>query len=118
MDDFYVTIPYGLVVLGGGVAGYVKRGSVASLAAGAGFGGALLLAGALSIWAFTGGHSSSLFATVLQTALTIVMTIRYMKTRKVVPAGIIATISAVVLIFYVYKISKGGNEVYLPVSAE
>lgn len=67
MDDFYVTIPYGLVVLGGGVAGYVKRGSVASLAAGAGFGGALLLAGALSIWAFTGGHSSSLFATVLQT---------------------------------------------------
>ncbi|KAF7015485.1 hypothetical protein CFC21_029324 [Triticum aestivum] len=64
MDDFYVTIPYGLVVLGGGVAGYVKRGSVASLAAAAGFGGAPLLAGALSIWAFTGGHSSSLFATV------------------------------------------------------
>nr|XP_040256912.1 protein FATTY ACID EXPORT 5 [Aegilops tauschii subsp. strangulata] len=67
MDDFYVTIPYGLVVLGGGVAGYVKRGSVASLAAAAGFGGAPLLAGALSIWAFTGGHSSSLFATVLHT---------------------------------------------------
>lgn len=122
MDDFYVTIPYGLVVLGGGVAGYVKRGSVASLAAGAGFGGALLLAGALSIWAFTGGHSSSLFATVLQTvcaaALTVVMGIRYMKTRKVMPAGIIATISALVLIFYVYKISNGGNEVYFPVSAE
>jgi hypothetical protein len=66
MDDFYVTIPYGLVVLGGGIAGYVKRGSAASLAAGAGFGGALLLAGALSIWAFA-RHSSSLFATVLQT---------------------------------------------------
>uniref|UniRef100_M8BXY6 Transmembrane protein 14C n=1 Tax=Aegilops tauschii TaxID=37682 RepID=M8BXY6_AEGTA len=71
MDDFYVTIPYGLVVLGGGVAGYVKRGSVASLAAAAGFGGAPLLAGALSIWAFTGGHSSSLFATVLHTGRTI-----------------------------------------------
>ncbi|KAM0824813.1 hypothetical protein ACQ4PT_069961 [Festuca glaucescens] len=95
MDDFYVTIPYGLVVLGGGIAGYVKRGSAASLAAGAGFGGALLLAGALSIWAFA-RHSSSLFATVLQTvcagALTIVMGIRYMKTRKVMPAGIVAMI--------------------------
>uniref|UniRef100_A0ACD5UZT3 Uncharacterized protein n=1 Tax=Avena sativa TaxID=4498 RepID=A0ACD5UZT3_AVESA len=122
MDDFYVTIPYGLVVLGGGVAGYVKRGSAASLAAGAGFGGALLLAGALSIWAFARGQSGSLFATVLQTvcaaALTIAMGIRYMKTRKVMPAGIIATISALVLIFYVYKISDGGNKVYFPVSAE
>ena len=67
MDDFYVTIPYGLVVLGGGVAGYVKRGSGASLAAGAGFGGVLLLAGALSVWAFARGRSVSLFATVLQT---------------------------------------------------
>jgi hypothetical protein len=26
--------------------------------------------------------------------------------------------SAIVLIFYVYKISSGGNEVYFPVSAE
>lgn len=67
MEDFYVTIPYGLAVLGGGVAGYVKRGSAASLAAGAGFGGALLLAGALSVWAFARGKSNSLFATVLQT---------------------------------------------------
>ena len=67
MADFYVTIPYALIVLGGGVAGYVKRGSAVSLAAGAGFGGALLLAGALSIWAFASGDSSSLFATVLQT---------------------------------------------------
>ncbi|KAF0905359.1 hypothetical protein E2562_003944 [Oryza meyeriana var. granulata] len=96
MEDFYVTIPYGLVVLGGGVAGYVKRGSKASLAAGAGFGGALLLAGALSVWAFACGHSGNLFATVLQTvcavALTVVMGIRYIKTRKVMPAGIIATI--------------------------
>ncbi|CAM0906088.1 unnamed protein product [Alopecurus aequalis] len=117
MDDFYVTIPYGLVVLGGGVAGYVKRRSAASLAAGTGFGGALLLAGALSIWAFASGHSTSLFATVLQTALTIAMGIRYMKTRKVMPAGIIAAISALVLIFYVYKISNGGNKVYFPVSA-
>ncbi|KAL6656642.1 hypothetical protein ACP70R_004422 [Stipagrostis hirtigluma subsp. patula] len=124
MEDFYVTIPYGLAVLGGGVAGYVKRGSAASLAAGAGFGGALLLAGALSAWAFArgGGGAGSVFATVLQAvcavALTIVMGIRYVKTRKIMPAGLIATISALVLLFYVYKISTGGNKVYVPVSVE
>ncbi|KAF0905363.1 hypothetical protein E2562_003948 [Oryza meyeriana var. granulata] len=52
------TIPYGIVVLGRDVAGYVKRGSKASLAAGA---------GALSVWAFARGHFGTLFATVLQT---------------------------------------------------
>ncbi|BAF12479.1 protein FATTY ACID EXPORT 5 [Oryza sativa Japonica Group] len=123
MEDFYVTIPYGAAVLVGGVAGYLKRGSKASLAAGGGFGGALLLAGALSARAFARGHpSGSLFAAVLQTvcavALTVVMGIRYIKTRKVMPAGIIAAVSALVLIFYIYKISNGGNKVYVPVSAE
>lgn len=124
MEDFYVTIPYGLLVLGGGIAGYVKRGSAASLAAGAGFGGALLLAGALSAWAFSrgGGGAGAVFAAVLQivcaVVLTVVMGIRYAKTRKIMPAGIIAAISALVLIFYIYKISTGGNKVYIPVSAE
>nr|TKW35026.1 hypothetical protein SEVIR_2G344300v2 [Setaria viridis] len=68
MEDFYVTIPYGLLVLSGGIAGYLKRGSTASLAAGAGFGGAILLAGALSVWAFArgGGGAGAVFATVLQ----------------------------------------------------
>jgi len=68
MEDFYVTIPYGLLLLAGGVAGYVKRGSAASLAAGGGFGAALLLAGALSAWAFArgAGGAAAIFATVLQ----------------------------------------------------
>ena len=43
-------------------------GSTASLAAGAGFGGALLLASALSAWAFArgGGGAGAVLATVLQ----------------------------------------------------
>ncbi|PAN11956.1 hypothetical protein GQ55_2G222400 [Panicum hallii var. hallii] len=98
MEDFYVTIPYGLVVLAGGVAGYLKRGSAASLAAGVGFGAALLLAGALSAWAFAhgGGGAGAVFGTVLQivcaVVLTVVMGVRYVKTRKIMPAGIIAAI--------------------------
>lgn len=68
MEDFYVTIPYGLLLVAGGVAGYMKRGSAASLVAGGGFGAALLLAGALSAWAFAhaGGGAAAIFATVLQ----------------------------------------------------
>jgi len=50
--------------------------------------------------------------------LTVVMGVRYVKTRKIMPAGIIAAISAIVLIFYVYKVSTGGNKVYIPVSTE
>ncbi|PUZ72264.1 hypothetical protein GQ55_2G380100 [Panicum hallii var. hallii] len=98
MEDFYVTIPNGLVVLAGGVAGYLKRGSAASLAAGVGFGAALLLAGALSAWAFAhgGGGAGAVFGTVLQivcaVVLTVVMGVRYVKTRKIMPAGIIAAI--------------------------
>ncbi|CAD6217877.1 unnamed protein product [Miscanthus lutarioriparius] len=124
MEDFYVTIPYGLLLLAGGVAGYVKRGSAASLAVGGGFGAALLLAGALSAWSFGhgGGGAAAILATVIQIVcavlLTVVMGIRYAKTRKIMPAGIIAAISAMVLIFYVYKISTGGNKVYTPVSVE
>ncbi|NP_001144960.2 Protein FATTY ACID EXPORT 6-like [Zea mays] len=124
MEDFYVTILYGLLLVAGGVAGYMKRGSAASLVAGGGFGAALLLAGALSAWAFAHGRggAAAIFATVLQIVcavlLTVVMGIRYVKTQKIMPAGIVASISALVLIFYVYKISTGGNKVYMSVSAE
>jgi uncharacterized membrane protein (UPF0136 family) len=66
MDDFYLTIPYGLVVLAGGIAGYVKRRSTASLAAGVGFGGLLLAAGFASLRAYQ-AHSISYFALTLET---------------------------------------------------
>ena len=38
MHDFCFTIPYGFAVLAGGVLGYLRRGSTASLAGGAGAG--------------------------------------------------------------------------------
>jgi uncharacterized membrane protein (UPF0136 family) len=49
MEDFYLTIPHGLIVLAGGIAGYVKRRSTASLAAGVGFGGLLLAFSRLNV---------------------------------------------------------------------
>lgn len=52
MHDFCLTIPYGLVLVVGGVIGYVKKGSVASLGGGVGTGLLLILAGYLSLKAF------------------------------------------------------------------
>lgn len=66
MEDFYLTIPYGLLVLAGGIIGYVKRRSTASLAAGIGFGGLLLAAGFASLRAFQ-THSISYLAPTLET---------------------------------------------------
>jgi uncharacterized membrane protein (UPF0136 family) len=66
MEDFYLTIPYGLIILAGGIAGYVKRRSTASLAAGVGFGALLLAAGFSSLRAYQ-THSISYFALTLET---------------------------------------------------
>lgn len=68
MEDFYLTVPYGLLVLAGGIAGYVKRRSSASLAAGVGFGGLLLAAGLASLRAYQ-THSISFFALTLETGI-------------------------------------------------
>ncbi|MQM17741.1 hypothetical protein Taro_050719 [Colocasia esculenta] len=97
MHDFCFTIPYGLLVLGGGIVGYLRRGSTASLAGGAGAGLALLFAGFISLKAFE-KRRNSYFALFLETAcgiaLTIVMGQRYIQSHKIMPAGVVAGLSA------------------------
>ncbi|KAK8648571.1 hypothetical protein V6N13_129321 [Hibiscus sabdariffa] len=119
MHDFCFTIPYGLILVAGGVIGYVKKGSVASLGGGAGTGLVLILAGYLSLKAFE-KKKNSYFALVLQTVtaavLTWVMGQRYCETSKIMPAGIVTGISALMTAFYLYKISTGGN--HIPAKAE
>lgn len=67
MHDFCFTIPYGFAVLAGGVLGYLRRGSTASLAGGAGAGALLLLAGFVSLKAFE-KRRNSYVALALQTS--------------------------------------------------
>lgn len=114
MHDFCFTIPYGLAVIIGGVVGYVRKGSVNSLAGGLGTGLLLLLAGQMSLKAFE-KRRNSYFAIFLQTVcssvLTWVMGQRYLMTSKIMPAGIVTVISAVMTLFYLYKITKGGNHI-------
>ena len=66
MHDFCFTIPYGLILVAGGVIGYLKKGSTASLGGGVGTGLVLILAGYLSLKAFE-KRKNSYFALVLET---------------------------------------------------
>ncbi|KAL2476292.1 Protein FATTY ACID EXPORT 5 [Abeliophyllum distichum] len=114
MHDFCFTIPYGLILVCGGIIGYAKKGSTASLAGGLGTGFLLILAGYLSLQAFQ-KRKNSYFALIIETAcaaiLTWVMGQRYMQTSKIMPAGIVAGISLFMTIFYFYKIATGGNHI-------
>ncbi|XP_043690781.1 protein FATTY ACID EXPORT 5-like [Telopea speciosissima] len=112
MHDFCFTIPYGLIMVAGGLIGYLKKGSTASLAGGLGTGSLLLLAGYVSLKAFENRRNSYL-ALILETGcaftVTFVMGQRYVQTSKIMPAGIVAAISALMAGFYIYKIASGGN---------
>ncbi|KAL3639958.1 Protein FATTY ACID EXPORT 5 [Castilleja foliolosa] len=119
MHDFCFTIPYGLLLVFGGVIGYAKKGSTASLAGGAATGLLLILAGYLSLQAFH-KRKNSYFAFILEfaiaTLLTFVMGKRYTQSGRIMPAGIVAGISIVMALFYLYKIATGGN--HIPTKAE
>ncbi|KAK4723377.1 hypothetical protein R3W88_026156 [Solanum pinnatisectum] len=119
MHDFCFTIPYGLILVCGGIIGYFKKGSLASLGGGLGTGFLLILAGYLSLQAFH-KRKNSYFALILETVcaavLTWVMGQRYMQTSKIMPAGVVAGISVVMTGFYLYKIASGGN--HFPSKAE
>ena len=67
MHDFCFTIPYGMLLMVGGSMGYFKKGSIASLAGGAGTGFLVLLAGFITLKAFEKKKKSPVFAVVLQT---------------------------------------------------
>lgn len=119
MHDFCFTIPYGLILIVGGFIGYARKGSMVSLGGGVGAGLLLILAGTLSLQAFKKRKNSYfglILETVIATGLTYAMGQRYMETSKVMPAGVVAGISAVMTMFYVYKVAIGGN--HLPAKAE
>eukprot|EP00252_Welwitschia_mirabilis_P027146 TRINITY_DN9217_c0_g1_i1.p1 TRINITY_DN9217_c0_g1~~TRINITY_DN9217_c0_g1_i1.p1 ORF type:complete len:120 (+),score=10.48 TRINITY_DN9217_c0_g1_i1:193-552(+) len=114
MHDFCFTIPYGLLVLLGGLFGYLRKGSTVSLAGGASTGLLLLLAGYMNLKAFekrTNSYFAFFLEIVCSSALTWVMGQRYLATSKIMPAGMVAAISSVMTLFYLYKIATGGNHI-------
>ncbi|KAH7437690.1 hypothetical protein KP509_05G084300 [Ceratopteris richardii] len=114
MHDFCFTIPYGFVIVLGGLIGFLRKGSSTSLMGGGAAGALLLLAGYMSLQAFK-KHENSYFALLLETgvsvALTWVMGQRYLASGKIMPAGMVAIISGLMAAFYLYKLLTGGNHI-------
>lgn len=88
-----VTALYGLIVLGGGLMGFIKAQSVPSLIMG-GFTGALLLVMAWGIW--NACKYSYWFAFAISVFLGAFFGYRYWSTMAFMPAGLMAVISLVV----------------------
>ena len=86
---------YGALVLTGGVMGWVKAKSKPSLISGIVFGAALIIVG----YGIREGHASDVWtASALAGVLAIIMGVRLARTKKFMPAGLMALLSAATVV--------------------
>jgi uncharacterized membrane protein (UPF0136 family) len=88
---------YGVMMMLGGAIGFMKVGSKASLISGVGFGLALLASG-FGVW--NGSYNSIVVAVVIAALLVVVFAIRFAKTRRFMPAGMLAILSVVAVVVF------------------
>ncbi|XP_062165669.1 protein FATTY ACID EXPORT 1, chloroplastic [Alnus glutinosa] len=112
IHDFCFGIPFGGLVLSGGLLGFVFSRNPATLTTGVLYGGALLALSTFSLKIWRQGKSSLPFI-LGQAALSAVLLWKnfqaYSLTKKVFPTGFYAAISAAMLCFYSYVLISGGN---------
>lgn len=89
---------YGIFTLLGGIMGYVKSRSQISLISGC-FSGMLLLSGALA--ALKGNPWGLTLAMIVTALLVIVFIVRWLKTRKFMPAGMMVGVGVMTFIVMV-----------------
>lgn len=92
---------YGVMMAVGGVIGYLKVHSKASLISGVGF-GLLLLASGYGVW--QGSRDSLVASAVIAALLVIIFAIRVIKTRRLMPAGMLAVLSVLALVIFLSKL--------------
>ncbi|CAF2059164.1 hypothetical protein HID58_071361 [Brassica napus] len=112
IHDFCFGIPYGGLVMSGGLLGFAFSRNLTSLSNGVLYGGGLLALSTLSLKIWRQGKSS--FPYILgQAVLSAVVFWKnftaYSMTKKLFPAGIFAVVSAAMLCFYSYVVLSGGN---------
>ncbi|KAF8102124.1 hypothetical protein N665_0201s0409 [Sinapis alba] len=112
IHDFCFGIPYGGLVMSGGLLGFAFSRNLTSLSTGVLYGGGLLALSTLSLKIWRQGKSS--FPYILgQAVLSAVVFWKnftaYSVTKKLFPAGLFAVISAAMLCFYSYVVLSGGN---------
>ncbi|KAM7271779.1 hypothetical protein ACFE04_030993 [Oxalis oulophora] len=112
IHDFCFGIPYGGIVLSGGLLSFIFSRNPASLVSGVLFGGALLGLSIFSLKVWRQGNSSLPFI-LGQAVLAAVLLQKnfqtYSLTKAVFPAGVNVFISAAMLCFYFYVMVSGGN---------
>lgn len=90
-----ILLVYGVLVLGGGLMGWVKARSTPSLVAGLAFGAALIV----DAFLFNAQpYIAAVLALVLPGLLAAIMGVRFAKSKKFMPAGVIAVLSLVALV--------------------
>jgi len=112
IHDFCFGIPFGGLVLSGGLLGFVFSRNPATLTTGVLYGGALLALSIFSLKIWRQGKSSLPFIlgqAVLSALLLWKNFQAYSLTKKVFPTGFYAVISAAMLCFYSYVLISGGN---------
>ncbi|KAK6930510.1 TMEM14 family [Dillenia turbinata] len=111
IHDFCFGIPFGGLVLSGGLLGFIISRNLATLSTLL-YGGALLALSTFSLKIWRQGKSSLPFIlgqAVLSGALLWKNMQSYSLTNKIFPSGFLAVISAAMLCFYSYVIISGGN---------
>jgi len=88
---------YGVIMILGGIAGFARVGSKASLISGVGFGLMLLLSG-IGVW--NGSQNSLIVAILIALLLVVLFAIRYVKKRRFMPAGVLAILSLVAVVMF------------------
>ena len=83
--------------------GFVKVGSKASLISGVGMGLALLASG-YGVW--RGSYDSLVVAEVIAALLLVLFAIRFAKTRRIMPVGLLAILSLVAVVIFGAALKK------------
>ncbi|KDP26096.1 hypothetical protein JCGZ_21129 [Jatropha curcas] len=112
IHDFCFGIPYGGLVVSGGLLGFIFSRNPTTLSTGVLFGGGLLALSVFSLKIWRQGKSSVPFVlgqAVLSAALSWKNFQAYSLTKKLIPTGFYAVISAAMLCFYSYVVISGGN---------
>ena len=95
MQSIIAACAYGALAIIGGIIGYKNAGSKVSLISGT-ISGLLLLAAAFL--QLQGQSWGLILAVVIASVLVVVFTIRFFKTRKIMPAGLMVILGALSLV--------------------
>ncbi|MEM1169754.1 MAG: TMEM14 family protein [Cyanobacteria bacterium P01_H01_bin.35] len=99
-------LTYGILAIVGGIIGYTKVGSKISLISGSISGLLLIISGIIQLIGINWGL---IFSIVITTILVITFIIRLVKTRKMMPAGLMILTGIAAVTVMVYQISLNNS---------